>query len=210
MQQNQTKEHWETVYKKPLQDIPWEISHPPEILKHLVNTQEVQPTQTLDIGCGTGNYSMYLGTQGFQVVGVDFVDSALEEANKKNIAANLHNVFLSLDVRELTKTLKTTFGFILEYSLLHHIAEEDIKDYVAQYSTLLKQNGKLLVVCYTPEHHRSNGQKIVVGKYNNAMYFRTEEEIRNLFSGLKEVWYKKTTLGKDNEHPAHAFLFEKN
>jgi 2-polyprenyl-3-methyl-5-hydroxy-6-metoxy-1,4-benzoquinol methylase len=140
---------------------------------------------------------------------VDYVERALEQARAKNQAAQTDVTFIQADVRELTQVIKSQFGFILDYSLLHHIADPDVAAYTSQFLSLLQNHGKLLVVCYTPEHHRSQGQRQVTGKYGNTMFFRTEAEIRELYKDLHQVWYQKTTLGKDNEHPAHAFLFEK-
>lgn len=203
------QQHWENLYNQPLETIPWEIASPPNDLVDVLASRLVIPTLTLDVGCGTGNYTNYLEAHGFQTVGVDFSEAALTQAQQKNQQANLSSVFLYLDVRELTKHIKSQFGFIFEYSLLHHISDQDLEAYTKQFPQLLQRQGKLLIVCYTPEHKRSQGKRHVTGKAGNTMYFRSAEEIQDLYSELTLVQYKKTRLGKDDEHPAHSFLFEK-
>lgn len=210
MTKNPDQLHWEQTYTQPLDQIPWEITTPPQILVELIKNKTITPTLTLDIACGTGNYSIYLAQNGFQVIGVDYVERALEQAVTKNQAAQTDAVFIQADVRQLTQVIKSQFGFILDYSLLHHLSDTDVAAYTSQFPSLLQNQGKLLVVCYTPQHHRSQGNRQVTGKYGNTMFFRREDEIRELYKDLNQVWYQKTTLGKENEHPAHAFLFEKS
>lgn len=49
--------------------------------------------KAIDLGCGTGVNTIYLGEQGFQAHGVDFSDIALKKANQK-----LHSNSKQLDI----------------------------------------------------------------------------------------------------------------
>ena len=62
----------EKIYQKtPLNKIPWNFETPPNDLVELVDAGKVNPCKTVDLGCGTGNYAIYLASQGFNVTGID-------------------------------------------------------------------------------------------------------------------------------------------
>ncbi|NIP43326.1 MAG: methyltransferase domain-containing protein, partial [candidate division Zixibacteria bacterium] len=61
-------------------DIPWNRTHPPDMLVEMVEGGAVRPCRALDIGCGTGNYSLYLAGRGFEVTGVDLSAGAIDLA----------------------------------------------------------------------------------------------------------------------------------
>ncbi|PPK42626.1 hypothetical protein B0G57_11717 [Trinickia symbiotica] len=66
-----TVTHWESGYALPVEDIPWEIGTPPQELLDLLSDADCpQCGRALDVACGTGNYSRYLASRGFDVIGV--------------------------------------------------------------------------------------------------------------------------------------------
>src|SRR5882724_2806111 len=123
--------HWNAMYEKPPEEIPWEIETAPRDLSDLVENKIVLPGRALDLGCGTGHYSMYLAEHGFDVTGVDFSENALASARKEAAKRALAITFLQGDVRGLTAMFPEPFDFILEYSLLHHISPDDLPPYTA-------------------------------------------------------------------------------
>ncbi len=56
----------------------------------------------LDIGCGTGRHSIELATRGYQVVGIDLSESALQRAKEKALERNVSVDFQRHDARKLT------------------------------------------------------------------------------------------------------------
>jgi ubiquinone/menaquinone biosynthesis C-methylase UbiE len=204
------KQHWNGMYKLPLGDIPWEIVYPPDDLIEIIESWSSVKGNALDVACGTGNYSIYLAEQGFEVIGVDFSENALAVAEEHAKRRGLEAKFLEADANNLNTVLQgINFDFILDYSLLHHIAPEDIVSYAKQFYGLLKTGGKLLLVCYSEKDNFSRGKPKVTGKYGNTMYYRTRREIEGLYPDLYELAYKESRLGKRLHHFAHCFLFEK-
>jgi SAM-dependent methyltransferase len=87
------------IYKNmPLEKIPWNSETPPEALVELVESGRVKPCKTIDLGCGAGNYAIYLAGKGFEVTGIDNSPTAIriaqENANKKGVTGT----FLVADV----------------------------------------------------------------------------------------------------------------
>ena len=58
----------------------------------------MKPCKTIDLGCGTGNYAIYLVSIGFDVTGIDISQTAIkiakENAKKKRVKCD----FLVTDV----------------------------------------------------------------------------------------------------------------
>lgn len=194
------------MYEKPLDDIPWEIAEPPKELVRVLDEKIIFPCKALDIGCGTGNYSIFLALRGFEVTGADISERALDLAGIRAKEANVKVQFLRVDM--LHEALHEQFDFILDYSLLHHIAPSQIEKYVGNVESVLASEGKLLLVCYSDADERSSSG-YYRGDFGNPMYFRSAEDIRRLYNSLQEVFYRETTLGKRGQHPAHCFLFRK-
>ena len=83
--------------------VPWD-GHPlPKSLQDLVEGENALAAGTaLDIGCGTGDNSIYLAKHGWQVTGVDFVAKAVDKARAKGSANKLDIKFAQADATRLT------------------------------------------------------------------------------------------------------------
>jgi len=69
------------IYRKTsLNEIPWNFESPPKELVKLVDSGKVKPCKTIDLGCGTGNYAIYLASRGFDVIGIDISPTAIKIA----------------------------------------------------------------------------------------------------------------------------------
>ena len=176
-----------------------------EIIKNKIVTP---PCKVLDIGCGTGNYSIYLAQKRFEVTGIDFSENALKIARKRAKKTGLKIKFIKADVTKLKDTLTAKFDFILDYSILHHIPDYKTRSYARQFSKLLNQKGKLLLVCYSEKDELAQGGYSAKGKYGNTMYYRSVEEIRNAYKDLHEISFQEARLGKRLHHLGYSFLFE--
>ena len=67
----------------PLERIPWNIETP-QRLSRARRQWNVTPCKTIDLGCGAGNYALYLASRGFNVTEVDISPTAIKRAKEKS------------------------------------------------------------------------------------------------------------------------------
>ena len=60
-----------------------------ELIEGTADTPGLPPAAALDVGCGTGDSSVYLAQHGWHVTAVDFVPKALDKARAKARAADV-------------------------------------------------------------------------------------------------------------------------
>jgi len=195
------------------EDIPWNIETPPKALVELVESGRVNPCKTIDLGCGTGNYAIYLSGKGFEVTGIDIsqtaVNIACENAKKKGIKCS----FIAADILGDLYKVKETFDFAYDWELLHHIFPEKRAKYIKNVSGILNPGGKYLSVCFSEKDPQFGG----TGKYRETplgtvLYFSSENEMRSLFETSFKIIELKTIeiSGKTAPHSViYAFMERK-
>ena len=141
------KDQMEEIYKTmQLEKIPWNFENPPKILLDKVQKGEIEPCKAIELGCGVGNYVIYLAGLGFDASGVDFSDRAIEIALHSSKEKGLDCHFISADVLSDLPEIKDTYDFIYDWELMHHIFPESRKQYLENVYRLLNQNGYYLSV----------------------------------------------------------------
>ena len=88
-------ERYRERYK--LGDTPWDVGQPDFNLIEVVTQEPILSCKVLDIGCGTGDNSIWLAQKKFQVIGTDTSDIALEKAKEKASKANVKCDFRHAD-----------------------------------------------------------------------------------------------------------------
>jgi ubiquinone/menaquinone biosynthesis C-methylase UbiE len=101
----------------------------------------------LDLGCGTGDNSIYLAKHGWQVTGVDFVAKAVTKARAKAQASNVAVNFAQADVTRLSSEgIGSNFGLIVDNGCLHGMSPEDRDAYVREVTAVAAPDARLLLV----------------------------------------------------------------
>ena len=105
----------------------------------------------LDVGCGTGDSSIYLTEHGWHVTGVDFTPEALEKARAKARAAKADVDFVHADVRHLRQAgITGPLQLIVDNGCLHNMNDDDRDSYVQEVSAVTAPDGRLLIVAFIP------------------------------------------------------------
>jgi SAM-dependent methyltransferase len=117
------------------QDVPpWEIGGPQPAMAALL--KKYPPSgPILDLGCGSGDLSLYLAQLGHQVIGIDFVEKAITSAREKagSLPLQVRHLldFLVADALR-PSLLQQKFGAVVDSGFFHlfdpgqcdHLADE--------------------------------------------------------------------------------------
>jgi len=97
----------------------------------------------IDLGCGTGNYSLELGRRGHRVTGVDFAPGPLKRAEEKRATAGLDGVrFGQADLKERLPFPDASFDAALA---LYSTQMFDPTGTFAEVARILRPGGAFLV-----------------------------------------------------------------
>ena len=196
------------VYRNtPPEEIPWNNEAPPKLLVELIDTGKIKCCKAIDLGCGAGNYAIYLAEQGFEVTGVDIspkaIEIAIKNADKKGVKCD----FFVVDVVEGLTEINQTFDFAYDWGMLHHILPQQRQKYVQNVHRILNPKGKYLSLCFSEKDTGFGGS----GKYRKTrlgteLYFSSENELRELFEDFFRV-IDLRTLKIDGKFEPHIFNF---
>ncbi len=140
----------------------------------------------LDLGCGSGDHSLYLKNKGLNVTSIDLSKEMISLCKKKGINA------LKMDIENLKFDEKSFDGIWAVTSLLH-VPKLKLKKVVEKLNLILKDKG-ILYVCIK----EGKGEELIEDKSRNTKRFFSfwkEEEIKKLFEeNFSLIEIKKTKL----------------
>lgn len=131
---------------------PWD-GHPiAKSLRDLIEGDDALPAgAALDVGCGTGDNSIYLAKHGWRVTGVDYVPKAVDKARAKAAADDVDVRFEQADVTELCSSgVGSSFGLIVDSGCLHGMNDADRDDYVREVTAAAAPDARLHIVAFVP------------------------------------------------------------
>lgn len=123
---------------------PWDIGTVQPAMAALL--EKYPPTSPiLDIGCGSGDLAIYLAQQGHQVVGIDFVESAIRHAQAKADALPPKtSQLLTFQVADASKPslLQRKFGAVVDSGFYHLFDPAECKQLIDEVASILIPGGR--------------------------------------------------------------------
>jgi SAM-dependent methyltransferase len=128
---------------------PWDIGRPQQAVVRVASAGGFVGS-VLDAGCGTGENTLYIGSQGLPVLGVDVADIALAIAREKARERGLAAEFSAADAFQLHR-LGRTFQTVLDCGLFHTFDDEERPRYVASLASVTERGATVYVLCFSDE-----------------------------------------------------------
>ena len=131
---------------------PWDGHPQSATLRELIEGPDaVPPGLALDVGCGTGDASIYLAQHGWQVTGVDFTPKALDKARGKATAANVTVNFVHADATHLSQAgIGSGFQVIVDNGCFHGMSDGDRDLYAQEITAVAAPGARLFMVAFQP------------------------------------------------------------
>ncbi|HKB39059.1 MAG TPA: methyltransferase domain-containing protein [Gemmataceae bacterium] len=134
---------------------PWDIGKPQELFVAIAGRVT---SPILDAGCGTGEHALFFAAQGHRVIGIDFVDEAIQRARAKAAERGLPVEFLVKDATTLADW-DEWFASVIDCGLFHVFSDEDRRRYVQGLARVVEPGGRLYLLCFSDEEPGNEGPR---------------------------------------------------
>lgn len=139
--------------------VPWNIGEPQPAIAALIDGGEVS-SDVLDAGCGVGDTTLYLASQGYTAVGVDVSSTAVGRAREAAESRGLVAEFQVADVTALSGC-DGRFSTVIDSTLFHSMPVEAREDYLTAIARCAAPGAVLHILVFSreapfPEGNRPN------------------------------------------------------
>ena len=144
----------------------------------------------LDLGCGSGNNSLFLAKRGFKVIAIDMSSKKLlelkNEAKKKSLLNKINIINANLNDFKFHKI----YSAIISTNTLHFLQKNKVLEIIKNMKNFTIKNGLNIVSVFT-----KNGQL-----KSDKIHFFENEELKKLYNDWEILFYEeklKPTIEKD-------------
>lgn len=170
------------------------------IVSNLSLYKSIKETKVLDIGCGNGNISMFLGRLGYNVLGIDVSEKAINKAQQLN---DLRNVsFKTVSAEELSQ-MEVQYDAIICSEVLEHLISPEI--ILHAISKILKDDGILFVTVPNGKGPR----EVMITKPVQKLQQNNGIALKGLTQIKKLMGYNGKTVQSDADDLGHVQFFSK-
>jgi len=144
--------------------------------------------RALDLGCGTGTYSIHLAQQGYAVVGVDFSSKAIALASEKARQAGVNVDFRLGDVTRLD-FLRDPFDIILDVGCFHGLSKVERARYAENLARLTHPGSLFLLWAVKDQSSLGIGISPEETGRSFSPHFALERTEQGNLHGRASAWY---------------------
>jgi SAM-dependent methyltransferase len=163
---------------------PWDIGQPQQAFVELEAAGRVGPS-VLDVGCGTGENTLWMADRGHEAWGVDLVEAAVDKARGKAAERGSAATFRVADALDLG-ALGRTFATVIDCGCFHTFDDDQRARFSASLWEVLQPGGLYHLLCFN-EHSEGPGPRRVRQEEIHATFaggFRVIEVRPHRFSSL--------------------------
>lgn len=141
------------------------------IFKNYSKLSEIEKRniRVLDLGCGSGNNSLFLSDFGFETYGIDISPSAIEFAEKESDKLRAKINFTIGNINKLSYE-DNFFDLVIDRSSLTCCPEENLEETINEISRVLKVNGILKTFDFFNEFSSEDFKKDLKYTYGNINF----------------------------------------
>lgn len=155
---------------------------------------EHQGKRALDIGCGSGNNLMLLGTLGCELYGTEVEESLCRETEGRLADLNLQ-ADIRVGYNHDLPFEDQFFDLIISWSVIHYASTaKEIRANIGEYARVLRPGGHLLVLTTGPDHkitqdaEKLDANRYVIGREDDFRkgqvfwYFASKDQVTSFFA----------------------------
>ena len=169
------------VYDAAYAGVPnWDIGRPQRAFVHLVKAGLVRGP-VLDVGCGTGELSLFLAQQGYDALGIDLSRLAIRQAGEKARWRRVPAQFLVWDALNLggLRDLGFSFRTVVDSAMLHILGNAERDQFIDGLSEVVQTGG---LYCVLGDARRGDTQSYGLSPDEIRARFRAADGWEVLFA----------------------------
>jgi SAM-dependent methyltransferase len=159
----------------------------------------------LDLGCGTGRWSVELARRGWDVIGVDVVPKAIRAARQRAQEAGVDVDFVEGDVTQLRSAgIAPGFSFILDVECFNHLGDAQRSNVGREVNAVTSPNATMLLLAWTRARRGplppGAGHEDLTAAFHGWQIVDEHPYVGDLpkpLKGAAPVWYRLTRVRAD-------------
>lgn len=187
----------------------------PAVIEFADYLKQVGSRKVLDLGCGAGRHSIYLGRQGFHVVGFDVSLSALRKLTARLKSESMKNVDIVNTEMSKLPFADETFDALVSTNVLHHTMAAGIKQTVEELHRVMSNGAEgFLMTLSEHDYKNGSGQLLEPGTYVMAEgdeqgithHFFTRQELLSQFDKFRIISLEEELIPFEKGTRGHFHL----